>query len=87
MDINEMVLRCLEIFQAGYDADCRLVGIDWAHWTQDPTPEIRCVFSAWTPCRIRCVIYPSISGTHGVNLDTKETWKLPYKVLLREERK
>ena len=77
MDEHEMVLRCLETFSLGYAADTRLVEINWIHWNEERTPEIRCVFISVVPRSIRCVVYPTISRTHGVNLDSGQSWKLP----------
>ena len=77
MDKREMVLLCLETFQAGYDADSRLVGINWQDWDSKRTPEIRCVFWVGGISDLCCRVYPSVQRTHGVDLHTKRTWELP----------
>jgi hypothetical protein len=77
MDISEMVLLCLETFRAGYDADKRLVEINWLPWDKEPTPKIRCLFWPGSSSRILCCVHPAVSGTHGVDLDTGRIWELP----------
>jgi hypothetical protein len=85
MDISKMVLLCLETFQAGYDADQRLIQINWVSWDEERTPEIRCVFWFDNISSVCCRVYPSVSRTHGVDLHTRRTWELPDKVLLRDK--
>ena len=87
MDEYKMVLRCMETFQAGYDADKKLVEINWISWNKKPTPEIRCVFIALGTSLVRCNVYSSISGTYGVDLDTERTWELLDPILFREKQK
>ena len=75
-EVFKMVLRCLETFQAGYDSNSKLVAINWTAWESERTPEIHCVFSVGEFSGIRCSVYPTISRTHGANLDTGRTWSL-----------
>ena len=75
-EVSKMVLRCLEAFQTGYDSNSKLVEINWQSWYPECTSEIRCVFSVGEFSGVRCSVYPTISRTHGANLDTGRTWSL-----------
>ena len=85
MDISKMVIRCIETLKAGPYPRMRVVEINWEAWDEDRTSEIRCVFRISSPGLVCCVVYPSISGTHGVILTPRTTWSVVDEVLLREE--
>ena len=85
MDINRMVIRCLETFQAGYGTNKKLVEINWIPWNEKRTPEIRCVFNVISPGSVCCIVYSAVSWTHGTDFNTGRAWVLSDKVLLREK--
>lgn len=76
MDFNEMVLRCLATFQAGYGDGRKLMEINWLPWEQERTPEIQCVFTLVSPVYVRCRVHPTVSGTYGTEIYSGRTWEL-----------
>jgi hypothetical protein len=76
MDISQLVILCLETFQAGYGTDKQLVAINWTAWEKARTPEIRCVFFPNASGFICCDVHPTFSWTNGTEVFTGRTWSL-----------
>jgi len=76
MDVSQLLVRMVQIMEAGPLPDTGSLEIHWATWTAQPSPRIRCVFDFINGRDLHCTIYPSIESDQGVYLRTGATWTM-----------